>query len=70
MAAVARLEHLRAHEDTYTLALPGLLASARAREAAHLVEDVLRLFRSRVKAGEDLQSYTWELVRERLLPGR
>jgi hypothetical protein len=56
--------HLRVHEDTYTLTLPGLLASARAREATHLVEDVLRLFRSRVKAGEDLHSYTWEELKE------
>jgi hypothetical protein len=60
LTRMLRPRHLREHEDTYALTLPGLLASARAREATHIVEDVLRLFRSRVKGGADLQSYTWE----------
>jgi hypothetical protein len=59
LARLLSPRHLREHEDTYTLTLPGLLASARAREATRIVEDVLRLFRRRVKAGGDLQSYTW-----------
>jgi hypothetical protein len=57
LARVLRPRHLRESDDTYTLTLPGLLASARVGEARRVLEGVLRLLARRV------QGYTWDELR-------